>query len=276
MSDQITFIGGGNMANSIIGGLVAKSFDPARIVACDPLQDNLDKLASSYGILTSTDNAEGVRQAGTVVLAVKPQIMRSVCEALRGELGHRPLIISIAAGIPVQKLSEWLGPDLAIIRCMPNTPALVQAGASGLYANDLTTDQQKTAAEAILSAVGIVEWLSGESLIDAVTAVSGSGPAYFFLFMESMVAAGMDQGLSKETASSLAIQTCLGAGLLAQQSDMDLAELRRRVCSPGGTTLKAIESFEQNKLRDTVAKAMRACADRAEEMARELDRGASE
>lgn len=259
------------MANSIIGGLVAKGFDPAHILACDPMQENLDKLASAYGILTSTDNAEGVRQADAVVLAVKPQIMRTVCESLRGELGNKPLIISIAAGIPVAKLSEWLGGELAIIRCMPNTPALVQAGASGLYANDLTNAAQKTTAEAILSAVGIVEWLDREELIDAVTAVSGSGPAYFFLFMEAMAAAAVDQGLSEEIASNLAIQTCLGAGLLAQQSDVDLAELRRRVCSPGGTTLKAIESFEQNNLREVVAKAMRACADRAEEMAREID-----
>ncbi|MCW8195462.1 pyrroline-5-carboxylate reductase [Proteobacteria bacterium 005FR1] len=271
MSEQITFIGGGNMANSIIGGLVAKGFGPARIFACDPVQDNLDKLASAYGVRTGTDNAEGVRQAGTVVLAVKPQIMRTVCESLRSTLDQKPLIISIAAGIPVAKLSEWLGDDLAIIRCMPNTPALVQAGASGLYANGLTTAAQKTTAEAILSAVGIVEWLDDESLIDAVTAVSGSGPAYFFLFMEAMVAAGVDQGLTEETASNLAIQTCLGAGLLAQQSDVGLAELRRRVCSPGGTTLKAIESFEQNNLREVVAKAMRACADRAQEMAKELN-----
>jgi pyrroline-5-carboxylate reductase len=271
VSEQITFIGGGNMANSIIGGLVAKGFDPAQILACDPLQDNLDKLASAYGILTSTDNAAGVRQAGTVVLAVKPQIMRNVCEGLRNDIGHKPLIISIAAGIPVATLSQWLATDLALIRCMPNTPALVQAGASGLYANDLTNDAQKTTAQAILGAVGVVEWLEDESLIDAVTAVSGSGPAYFFLFMEAMAAAAVDQGLSEDSARNLAIQTCLGAGLLAQQSEVDLAELRRRVCSPGGTTLKAIESFEQNDLRGIVAKAMRACADRAEEMARELD-----
>jgi pyrroline-5-carboxylate reductase len=271
VNDVITFIGGGNMANSIIGGLVAKGFAPERIFACDPVQENLDRLTTAYRIKTSTDNARGVQQAGTVVLAVKPQIMRKVCEDLRDQLGHTPLIISIAAGIPVHKLDEWLGEGLAIIRCMPNTPALVQAGASGLYANDRTNAAQRTLAEQILGAVGIVEWLTEETLIDAVTAISGSGPAYFFLFMEAMIAAGIEQGLSPETANNLAIQTCLGAGLLAKHSDVDVAELRRRVCSPGGTTLKAIESFEHNHLRDVVAKAMRACAERAAEMANTLD-----
>lgn len=271
MSDVITFIGGGNMANSIIGGLVANCCVPDRIIACDPLQENLDKLARTYQVKTSTDNASGAKQAGAVVLAVKPQIMQEVCESLRGELGHKPLIISIAAGIPVHKLNEWLGGELAIVRCMPNTPALVQAGASGLYANALASARQKALAETILSAVGIVEWLDDEGLIDAVTATSGSGPAYFFLFMEAMIDAAMEQGLDREVANSLVIQTCLGAGQLAKNSDLDVAELRRRVSSPGGTTLKAIESFEQNQLRSVVAQAMRACAARAEEMAKALD-----
>lgn len=271
MNELIAFVGGGNMANSIIGGLVSKGFAPAAVRACDPLQENLDKLAKDYGVETTTDNASGVKGAAAVVLAVKPQIMKAVCEDLREHLNHKPLIISIAAGIPVKKLNEWLGGDLATVRCMPNTPALVQAGASGLFANEHCDAEQKALAENIMKAVGIVEWLDDESLIDAVTAVSGSGPAYFFLFMEAMISAGVDQGLSRETATHLATQTCLGAGLLAKNSDVDVAELRRRVSSPGGTTLKAIESFEGNDLRRIVAQAMRACADRAEEMARELD-----
>lgn len=258
------------MANSIIGGLVAKGFAASRILACDPMQENLDKLSGSYGVRGSSDNREGARTASVLVLAVKPQIMKTVCEHLRGQLTHKPLIISIAAGIPVQKLSEWLGDELAIIRCMPNTPALVQTGASGLFANDLASAAQKQVAEEILAAVGIVEWLEDEALIDAVTAISGSGPTYFFLFMEAMIAAGVKQGLDPQAASNLAIQTCLGAGKLARESDVDVAELRRRVCSPGGTTLKAIESFEQNNLRELVDKAMRACAERAAEMAGEF------
>lgn len=270
MSEKIAFVGGGNMANSIIGGLVATGFAPGEIVACDPLQDNLDRLKTDYGVAITSDNASGVKNAGTVVLAVKPQVMKAVCESLRENLAHKPLVISIAAGVPAARLAEWLGEDLALVRCMPNTPALVQAGASGLFANPHCSPAQKQTAEQIMSAVGIVEWLNDEKLIDAVTAVSGSGPAYFFLFMEAMIAAGVDQGLSRDTATNLAIQSCLGAGLLAKDSDVDVAELRRRVSSPGGTTLKAIESFEQADLRATVARAMRACADRAEEMANEF------
>lgn len=269
MNQKITFIGGGNMANSIIGGLVAQGFAAQNIEVCDPLAESRARLEQSFGVRTSDNNGAAASDAGTVILAVKPQIMRTVCEELGASLGHKPLIISIAAGIPLTKLSEWLGGELAIVRCMPNTPALVEAGASGLYANEHCSTEQREMAERILSSVGIVEWLEDEALIDAVTAVSGSGPAYFFLFMEAMIDAGIEQGLTRETATNLAIQTCLGAGLLAKNSDVDVAELRRRVSSPGGTTLKAIESFESNNLRSLVREAMQACADRAKEMADE-------
>lgn len=269
MNQKITFIGGGNMANSIIGGLVAQGFEAQNIEVCDPVADSRTRLEQSFGIKTSDNNSAAASNAGTVILAVKPQIMRSVCEELRASLAHKPLIISIAAGIPLTKLNEWLGDKLAIVRCMPNTPALVQAGASGLYANSYCNAEQRELAERILKSVGVVEWLADEALIDAVTAVSGSGPAYFFLFMEAMIDAGVEQGLPRETATNLAIQTCLGAGLLAKNSDVDVAELRRRVSSPGGTTLKAIESFEKNNLRSLVSDAMHACAHRAKEMADE-------
>jgi len=267
---KLTFIGGGNMATSIIGGLIAQGFSPDDITACDPVADNLEKLHSSFGIHTSSDNEAGVAKADAVLLAVKPQVMQTVCGQIKAHLHKKPVIISIAAGIPIAKLSQWLGEDLAIIRCMPNTPALVQQGASGLFANNNTSDQQKTIAGNILEAVGIVEWLEREELINAVTAISGSGPAYFFLFMEEMIKAGVKQGLTAETAKQLAIQTCIGAGMLAQSSDVDVAELRQRVCSPGGTTLKAIESFAKDELELIVERAMQACADRAIEMAEEL------
>lgn len=258
------------MAHSIIGGLVAQGFAANTIQVCDPVPETRAKLEQSFGVLTSDDNSAAAANAGTVILAVKPQIMRQVCEELRPSLAHKPLIISIAAGIPLAKLNAWLGDDLAIVRCMPNTPALVQAGASGLYANARCSSEQRELAGRILSSVGIVEWLADESLIDAVTAVSGSGPAYFFLFMEAMIDAGVAQGLPRESATNLAIQTCLGAGQLAKNSDVDVAELRRRVSSPGGTTLKAIESFEKSNLRGVVSEAMQACAHRAKEMADEL------
>src|SRR5690554_3682361 len=176
MNQKITFIGGGNMANSIIGGLIAQGFDPQNICACDPLPETRAKLEQTFGVTSSSDNGAAAARADAVILAVKPQIMQSVCEQLQSSLKHKPLIISIAAGIPLAKLTAWLGGDLAIIRCMPNTPALVQAGASSAYANLQCSPEQHTLAETILRSVGIVEWLEDEALIDAVTAISGSGP----------------------------------------------------------------------------------------------------
>jgi len=266
----ITFIGGGNMANSIIGGLVANTYEPNKIIACDPIEDNLNALKKSYGINTSTDNATSVAKAQIVVMAVKPQIMKKVCEQIKDNIAHKPLIISIAAGIPIEKLTHWLNTSLPIIRCMPNTPALVQAGATGIFANSQCSEKQKQQAEEILKAIGIIEWLEEEKLIDAVTALSGSGPAYFFLFMEAMIEAGISQGLPEKVASNLAIQTCLGAGLLAQSSDVDVAELRKRVSSPGGTTLKALESFQDDDLKNIVKKAMSSAANRAVSLAEEF------
>lgn len=191
---KLTFIGGGNMASSIIGGLIGKGYPAGRICASDPFAGSREALADQFGIATFADNAEALAGSEVVVLAVKPQVLEAVCTALQPHLGHQPLIISIAAGIDIRSLDLWLGNELAIVRCMPNTPALVQAGASGLYANDRTSDAQRTQADTILKAVGVVQWLSAESLIDPVTAVSGSGPAYFFLMMEAMIDAGVAQG----------------------------------------------------------------------------------
>ena len=267
---KLTFIGAGNMASSILGGLIAKGYPAANISASDPYQQSLDKLAAAHGINITQDNAVAVADADVIVLAVKPQVLKSVCEALQPHLKHRPLIISIAAGIDITSLDKWLGNQLAIVRCMPNTPALVQTGASGLYANGQTSAEQKANADEILKSVGIVQWLDSESLIDPVTAVSGSGPAYYFLMMEAMIDAGIAQGLSRTAATELTLQTALGAAKLAQSSDVDVAELRRRVTSPNGTTEQAILSFEASDLRGTVSRAMQACTDRSIEMAKEL------
>lgn len=267
---NITFIGAGNMASSIIGGLVHKGYPIDRITATDTYQPTLDKAAANFAITTSADNAAAAANADVVLLAVKPQVMEQVCTALRPHLAHRPLIISIAAGIDIRSLDTWLGNELAIVRCMPNTPALVQTGASGLFANERTSDAQRALANDILAAVSIVEWVTEEDLLDAVTAVSGSGPAYFFLFMEAMIDAGVAQGLSRETATQLTLQTALGAAKLASNSEVDVVELRRQVTSPNGTTEQAIRSFEASDLRATVAHAMDACAERSREMAREL------
>lgn len=265
----ITFIGGGNMANAIIGGLVAQGFDAARIMACDPLPANREQLAKSYAVQTSADNKQGASLADALVLAVKPQVMAQVCADLRGHLPLKPVVISIAAGIPVAAIASGLGEELAIVRCMPNTPALVGLGASGLFGNSHLGEAQKQLAERILGAVGLVEWLDDEKLMDTVTAVSGSGPAYFFLLMEAMIEAGVKQGLDRQTAIQLTLQTCIGAGRLAQNSDVDVAELRRRVTSPNGTTERAIASFEADGFRDMVERALDACAERGREMAKD-------
>jgi len=268
-SPALAFIGAGNMARSIIGGLVQEGFPPERIRASDRNADTLAQLASDFGIGTG-DNHTLARESDVVILAVKPQGMKAMAEDLQPALAHKPLLISIAAGIDGASLSRWLGEDQAIVRCMPNTPSLVKAGASGLFANDHTSAEQRAIAETIMAAVGKVQWLPNEGLMDSVTAVSGSGPAYFFLVMEAMIDAGVELGLERDAATELTLQTALGAAQLAQSSDVGVDELRRRVMSPGGTTEVAIQSFEQDQLRETFKRAMTACAERSATLAREL------
>ncbi|WP_185233503.1 pyrroline-5-carboxylate reductase [Teredinibacter franksiae] len=267
---SIAFIGAGNMAGSIIGGLVANGRPTTSIVASDPNIEGLTALADSHGIHTTTDNAEAVKQANIIVLAIKPQIMQLACESIVDHLAAETLVISIAAGITCSSLKQWLNKKQAVVRCMPNTPALVSAGASALFANKRVSDEQRKQAEEILAAVGTVNWVDNEKDIDAVTAVSGSGPAYFFLMIEAMIDAGIKQGLTRETATTLASQTAYGAAKLALCSDVDVGELRRRVTSPNGTTAEAIASFEQSDFRGIVGKAMKACANRSRALAEEL------
>lgn len=264
----IGFIGAGNMAASLIGGLIAKGFDPGRLFASDPNTEALQALAQRCGITACADNLAVVESADVLVLAVKPQVMASVLTDMAAAVQVRqPLVISIAAGISIANLCKWLGGDMAVVRCMPNTPALVQLGASGLYANAKVSAPQREQAQAILAAVGIALWLDSEEQIDAVTAVSGSGPAYFFLLIEAMIAAGEKLGLAPATARALTLQTALGAAQMAISSDVDAAELRRRVTSPGGTTERAIAHFESSGLRDIVDGALQAAALRSQELA---------
>jgi len=272
---NITFIGAGNMASSIIGGLLAQdtasnSYQAQQITASDPNIEALAALNTKFGIQTEVDNNQACLNADIIVIAVKPQVLKAVAQRLQSVIKPQALVISIAAGINGDSLSQWLGNSIAIVRCMPNTPALVGQGATGLFANRHVTEPQKQQAEALLNAVGTSIWLDSEELIDSVTAVSGSGPAYFFLLMEAMIEAGVKQGLSVEQAQQLTLQTAAGAATLAQQSDVDVAELRRRVTSPGGTTEQAILSFEKAGLRKIVDTAMVACADRSKTMAVEL------
>lgn len=269
----IAFVGAGNMASAIIGGLTEQGFATSRLAAADPYQPSLDRLATQ-GVQTGTDNNAIIANADVVVLAVKPQQMREVCADIRTTItGRKPLVISIAAGITCGMLQQWLGENTAIVRCMPNTPALVQTGASGLFANAHVTPAQKDVAHQLLEAIGIVTWVPAESQLDAVTALSGSGPAYFFLLMELMVEAGKQLGLDAKTAEQLTLQTALGAAKMAISSDVDVKELRRRVTSPKGTTEAAIKSFEADQLAAIVQRALNAADARSKSLAEEMLKG---
>lgn len=270
-SPRLAFIGAGNMASALIGGLVKQGFAPDRITASDPLPATLDKLRAVAPVALTGNNLAAIDGADVVVLAVKPQVMKQVLEPLAPAIQRsRPLIVSIAAGIEIASIERWLGGSLPVVRCMPNTPALVQLGATGLFANAAVSAAQRELADSILQAVGIALWVDAEAQLDAVTAVSGSGPAYFFLVMEAMQAAGEQLGLNAETAKLLTLQTALGAARMAQGSDVDPAELRRRVTSPNGTTERAIARFERDGLRDIFARALTDCRDRSQQLAREL------
>ena len=267
-TSKISFIGAGNMASAIIEGLIENGVEPSLLLASDPTPEKLDEMGSRLGIGVTTDNAIAVSSADVVVLAVKPQVMAQVIEPLKAQFeARKPVVISIAAGIEMSSLQTWLGDGVPIVRCMPNTPAQVLEGASGLYANAHVSDSQKQVAEGLFSAVGYAVWVDDESLIHAVTAVSGSGPAYFFLMISEMAKAGVALGLEAESAKRLAAQTALGAAKMVLQSELPAEQLKRNVMSPGGTTERAIHVFENEGLPELVSKAMTACADRSKEMA---------
>ena len=266
---RIAFIGAGNMASSLIGGLLAKGLDAAQIRASDPGAETRAKVTAEHGIVVFADNAHAVQDADVVVIAVKPQAMKAVCQDLRQHLKPHQLLVSIAAGITCASLLNWLG-NQPLVRCMPNTPALLGKGVSGLFATADVSAEQRQQADELLSAVGIVVWVDTEAQIDAVTAVSGSGPAYFFLLIEAMTDAGVKLGLPREVAEQLAQQTALGAAHMAVGSDVDAAELRRRVTSPAGTTEAAIKSFQANGFEAMVETALSAAAHRSAEMAEQL------
>ncbi len=259
------------MATSLIGGLITNQHEATQIIACDVDPDQLQQLQERFQIKTSQDAVASAGTADIVMLAVKPQVMPEVCKVLSG-LPQNPeqLFVSIAAGVPTSAIDTWLGGGRAIVRCMPNTPALLQLGATGLAANDQVSTAQKESAELIMQAVGISIWVEQESDLDAVTAISGSGPAYFFYFIELLEAAGVKLGLSQKTAAILARQTALGAATMAQ--DEDVIKLRTQVTSKKGTTEQAILSFQENQLGELVNKATAAAHRRSLELAQELTR----
>jgi len=270
MNATICFIGAGNMAQSLIGGLIASGYNKENIIATDPTAEQRDAVTQTFGIQCLPDNVDAVSQSDIVVLAVKPQVLESVCQTImEASQSTKPLIISVAAGIRSDDINRWLGGQTAIVRTMPNTPSLIQTGATGLYANSIVSKNQKNQAEHILRAAGITVWVDKESKLDAVTALSGSGPAYYFLFMEAMEQTAQELGLNEKTAHLLTLQTALGAAKMALESNQDCATLRQNVTSPNGTTESAIKSFESNGLRE-VDNAMKSAHKRAKELADEL------
>lgn len=272
MAQQIIgFIGAGNMAASLVGGMIARGIRPARIWMSDISPQRLEDLHQLHHVHTSADNEGVVQRSDVLVLAVKPQVMPKVCEEIRGLLGgQRPLIISIAAGVTVTQLREWLG-ELPVIRTMPNTPAMVQAGVTGLFAGPDVDEGQRALAGQILGSVGLTFWFDTESALDSVTAVSGSGPAYYFLLMEAMIDVARALGLDDTISRQMVLQTALGAAQLAIASESEPAQLRQQVTSPGGTTAAALDVFEKGNFRTLVSDAVKAAQARATQLAEGAD-----
>jgi pyrroline-5-carboxylate reductase len=266
----IGFIGAGNMAYALIKGLLNNGFDANQINISDPNEELLLNRESELKVTTYSDNTSLLSNSDIIFFAVKPQVLSSVCLELKGVVKSKHLFVSIVAGIRSSDINRWLGGNFALIRTMPNTPALFQSGVTGLFANKVVDNDQKSLVESILSSVGECFWVNEEKLIDAITAISGSGPAYFFLLMESMKQAGMALGLDEETANSLSIQTAYGASLMANKTGKDSRTLRTEVTSPNGTTQSAIESFQDQNFEGIVANATRAAYDRARELSNEL------
>ncbi len=265
---KIAFIGGGNMATSLIGGLLAEDIAAENLYVADPDETKLDDLRRRYGVRIGHDNAAIAASADVLVLAVKPQVMKSVVPALTPVIkAGRPLVVSVAAGIRMDDLGRWLGAQPAIVRAMPNTPALVRSGATALCANAQVSEEQRDLAESIMRAVGLTIWLDDEAQMDAVTALSGSGPAYFFLVMEAMERAGRDLGLPPEIARVLTLQTAYGAAKMALENERDTARLRANVTSPGGTTERAIQTLQAGGLEELFGKALQAACARSRELA---------
>ena len=269
--ERIAFIGGGNMAQSLAGGLIANGYQADCLHIADPDPAKRMDLARRFRIHVHDDNREAVARAKAVVFAVKPQVIKSVLEPLGSILREQEsLVISIAAGVREPDISRWLGGQIPVVRAMPNTPALVRAGATALYANEHVSQAQRDLAESLLRAVGITQWLDDESLLDVVTALSGSGPAYFFQLMEILEAAAVELGLPSQTARLLTLETALGAARMALESDEEPGRLRLHVTSPGGTTEAAMRVLESGGTHDLFHRALQAAANRASELGRLL------
>jgi len=269
---KIGFIGAGNMASAMIGGLSSVGVGGGNLFIFDPNQENCKKLVNTYNVAACNSNVELVKQCDVILLAVKPQAMQSVLTPLSAILNeHKPLLISIAAGISCDHIETWLMGEFAIVRVMPNTPALVNAGASGLFANERVSNEQKVLSFELLSAIGSAIWVENEEDINAVTALSGSGPAYFMLFIQSLIESGVKAGLKHDAATQLALETCRGTAKLIQQSDVAITQLIQNVTSPNGTTEAALNSFADNQFSVIVEKAFTAALNRSVQLGEEMN-----
>ncbi|MGB1238145.1 MAG: pyrroline-5-carboxylate reductase [Pseudomonadales bacterium] len=270
MQQNIAFIGAGNMARAIFGGMLENAFPANQLYVTGRTLSKLEDLGRQ-GIHIGTDNAAAIAACEVVVLAVKPQLMRDVLQALQGHIDTEgKLFISVAAGISVASIDNWLGGGQSIVRCMPNTPSMLQQGASGLYAAASVSSNQRELAQQIISATGLALWVETEDQLDTVTALSGSGPAYFFYLMEAMIEAATEQGLAPQTAAQLALQTARGAAEMALTSDLSPSELRRQVTSPGGTTEQAILSYQREDFSGLIKRGMQANTDRSKALSKEF------
>ncbi len=268
---ELTVLGGGNMGRALIGGLLRHGMRAGQITVGESKEAARTALSAELGIAATADNAAAIRNANLVVLAVKPQDVRSVLAPLAPELQRRrPLVLSVAAGVRVAALQAWCGPDIPVMRAMPNRPALAGAGATGIYAPAHIDPALRALAAQIMQSVGEVVWVATEDALDVVTALSGSGPAYFFLLAECLAQAGVELGLEPETARRLSVATLHGAGLLAHGSDGDLVRLRAEVTSKGGTTEAALRVLQGAGFNELIARAVTAAARRAAELAEQL------
>jgi len=270
---KIAFIGGGNMAKAIAGGLLRGGMHATNISISEPRSEQCDLLRKEfYGVYVTTENQKVIEEAEIILFAVKPQILKSVCEELKESIQKiKPLIISIAAGPSINDIDQWLGNNMSIVRVMPNQPAMIDQGISAMFANNLTKPQHRVLAEQIMSAVGKAIWLNDENHMDAVTAISGTGPAYFYLLIEIMIEAAINNGIDPEVARTLAVETARGASALSAATEEEMRIMIEKVSSPGGTTMAAFEYLESKNAKKLFSKAIDMAKKRASELAKEAD-----
>lgn len=268
---NITFIGGGNMSACIVGGMIQSNWSPNLITVSDPSLDKLQQLTTKFKVNTTSNNIQAIKDANIVILAVKPQVLKQICQDLKNKINSSTLIVSIVAGITSTTIRKWLDTKAIIVRTMPNTPALVQEGMTGIFCKEPLSSEQKNAVQGIFSSIGKYIWLTQESELDLVTAISGSGPAYFFLFFESVIKSAVKLGMDQDTAALLVQQTALGSAKMAIKSELSSQELKTNVMSPGGTTEQAINTLESLDFCDNIDQAIQAATKRSQEISTLFD-----